>query len=34
MTALAADKQIEYREGVELEFEMAATEKVFGGALA
>jgi len=34
MTALAEDKQIEYREGVELEFEMAATEKVFGGALA
>lgn len=34
MTVLAEDKQIEYREGVELEFEMAASEKVFGGALA
>ena len=34
MTALTKDKKIEYREGVELEFEMAATEKVFGGALA
>ncbi len=34
MTELSEDKQIEYREGVELEFEMAASEKVFGGALA
>jgi hypothetical protein len=34
MTVLAEDKQIEYREGVELEFEMAASEKIFGGALA
>jgi len=34
MTVLSEDKQIEYREGVELEFEMAASEKVFGGALA
>jgi len=33
MTALTEDKQIEYTEGVELAFEMAATEKVFGGAL-
>jgi len=34
MTALEEDKKIEYRDGVELEFEMAASEKVFGGALA
>jgi len=34
MTALTEDKKIEYRDGVELEFEMAGSEKVFGGALA
>jgi hypothetical protein len=34
MTALTKDKGIEYRVGDELEFEMAASEKVFGGALA
>jgi hypothetical protein len=34
MTALAKDKLIEYRDGVELEFEMAASEKVFAGALS
>jgi hypothetical protein len=33
MTVLAEDKKIEFRDGVELEFEMAGSEKVFGGAL-
>jgi len=34
MTSLTEDKKLEYQEGVELAFEMAASEKVFGGALS
>ena len=33
MTALAEDKQIELQDGIEKDFEVAATEKIFGGAL-
>ena len=34
MTALTEDKQIELQDGVEKDFPVAATEKIFGGALA
>jgi len=34
MTALAEDKQIELQDGVEKDFPMAASEKIFGGALS
>ena len=34
MTALSEDKQIELQDGVEKDFPVAATEKIYGGALA
>lgn len=34
MTALTEDKQIEIQDGVEKDFPMAASEKIFGGALS
>lgn len=33
MTALLADKQIELQDGVEKDFPVAASQKIFGGAL-
>ena len=34
MTVLSEDKQIELQDGVEKDFSMAASEKIFGGALS
>ncbi|MFH1984128.1 MAG: hypothetical protein ABIL58_19995 [Pseudomonadota bacterium] len=34
MTALAADRNLQVMDGVELPFQMAASQKIFGGALA